>query len=446
MGFTPDIAEGSPFTLANIPFGVFSTAAAPQTRCATAVGDFALDLRQLSEQAIFKDQQVSDAFGHHDLSIFAALPGTVRTAARQQIIDAIKAGSVGEKCFVPLKDVKMHLPMECKGYTDFFCSWEHCSNCAPMSSGKIPDNFFNAPSAYNGRASSVMPSPHKLNRPKGTYWDASAEPKKAVHAPSRAVDYELEMATVVSKPLPYGSTLASASAAADHIFGLVLLNDWSARDIQRFEMPPLGPFNSKAFGTTVSPWVVTLDALAPFAVAPKHPQTLASPLPYLQYDKDDDDDSSSSGAGAGAGAGAATATFDVRLSAHLLRGGRRHRLCASNLAYLLWTPFQQLAQQASSGCGLRTGDLVGTGTVSGDAADARTGRKTELACLFEATLDGARPLALATGGGDGDGDGERLAYLEDGDAVVLEGRCVDGEGRTVLGFGECVGELLPPVA
>ncbi|KAL1632763.1 hypothetical protein SLS58_011326 [Diplodia intermedia] len=435
MGFTPEIAEGSPFTLANIPFGVFSTATTSQTRCATAIGDFALDLRQLGEQGVFKDQQVSDAFGQHDLSTFAALPRTVRTAARQQIIDAIKKGSVDEKCFVPLKDVKMHLPMECKGYTDFFCSWEHCSNCAPMSSGKIPDNFFNAPSAYNGRASSIIPSPHKLHRPRGTYWDPSTPDgaaKKAIHAPSRAVDYELEMGVIVSRPLPYGETLPSASAAAEHVFGLVLLNDWSARDIQLFEMAPLGPFNSKAFGTTVSPWVVTLDALAPFAAAPKHPQTLASPLAYLRHD------------GADADAGGAGPTFDIRLSSHLLRAGERHPLCTSNLSYLLWTPFQQLAQQASSACGLRTGDVLGTGTVSGDATDdgGAGGAKVELACLFEATLNGTRPYRFEGGGG---GQVE-LAYLEDGDAVVLEARCVDGEGRTVLGFGECVGELLPPVA
>ncbi|KAF9638208.1 Fumarylacetoacetase [Lasiodiplodia theobromae] len=429
MGFTPDIAEGSPFTLANIPFGVFSTAAVLRTSCATAIGDYALDLRKLSEKGIFKDRQVSEAFGHHDLSIFAALPRTVRTAARQQIIDAVKSGSIDEKYFVPLKDVKMHLPMECKGYTDFFCSWEHCNNCAPMAAGKIPDNFFNAPSAYNGRASSIIPSPHKIHRPRGTYWSPSpTDPnKKAIHAPSRAVDYELEMGVIISKPLPYGSTLPSASAAADHIFGLVLLNDWSARDIQFFELPPLGPFNSKAFGTTVSPWVVTLDALAPFATTPKHAQTLASPLDYLRHDESH----------------AASATFDIKLSAHLQRDGARHSLCTSNLKYLLWTPFQQLAQQASSACGMRTGDVIGTGTVSGDAKDPQTGEKVELACLFEATLNGTKPYrfpAAAAGGKE-----VQLTYLEDGDAIVLDAKCIDAEGRTVLGFGECVGELLPPV-
>lgn len=291
-----------------------------------------------------------------------------------------------------------------------------------MSHGKIPDNFFQAPSAYNGRASSVRPSPHAVHRPKGVYWDAT-DNKTAIYAPSQRVDYELEMGFIVSQPLPYGAAL-SIDNAADHIFGFVLLNDWSARDIQLFEMPPLGPFNSKAFGTTISPWVVTLDALAPFACAPKHAQTLAPSLPHLRPTDGQ------------------RATFDIRLEAHLLRNGARYKLCGSNLRYLLWTPFQQLTQQASSRCGLRTGDLIGTGTVSGDATaevegGGGGGRKVELACLFEATLNGTVPYVFA--------DGEELAYARDGDGIVLTATCVGGGGETVLGFGECVGHLQPSV-
>ncbi|GME34400.1 Fumarylacetoacetase [Neofusicoccum parvum] len=281
-----------------------------------------------------------------------------------------------------------------------------------MSHGKIPENFFQAPSAYNGRASSVRPSPHSVHRPKGVYWDPT-DSKRAIYAPSRAVDYELEMGFIVSKPLPYGQSL-DVDNAPEHIFGFVLLNDWSARDIQLFEMPPLGPFNSKAFGTTISPWVVTLDALEPFACRPKHAQTL-SPLQHLRY-----------------GSGE-RGTFDIRLEAHLVRNGSKYKLCTSNLKYLLWTPYQQLTQQASSMCGLRTGDLIGTGTVSGDAT--ADGQKVELACLFEATLNGTNPYKFA--------DGQELSYAQDGDSIVLSARCVDGSGTTVLGFGECAGQLLP---
>lgn len=411
MGFTPEIAEGSPFTLENIPFGVISTSGSPETHCATAIGDFALDLRALSKQGAFKDKTVADTFTQPDLSSFAALPSGTRTATRQQIIDAVKAGAVDEKCFVPLKDVTMHLPMECKGYTDFFCSWEHCSNCAPMSAGKIPDNFFNAPSAYNGRASSVRPSPHVVHRPKGVYWDPFGS-KSAIYAASKALDYELEMGFIVSKPLPYGEAL-DVNSAAEHIFGFVLLNDWSVRDIQVFEMPPLGPFNSKAFGTTISPWVITLDALKPFSCPPKHPQTL-SPLEHLRYGEGQ------------------RGTFDIKLEAHLVRNGTKYKLCSSNLSYLLWTPYQQLTQQASSMCGLRTGDLIGTGTVSGDAVE--NGKKVELACLFEATLNGTVPYKFE--------DGQELTYLQDEDGIVLSARCVDSNGKTVLGFGDCAGQIV----
>ncbi|KAF4305907.1 Fumarylacetoacetase [Botryosphaeria dothidea] len=358
MGFTPEIAEGSPFTLENIPFGVVSTSGSPETHCATAIGDFALDLRALSKQGAFKDKTVADTFTQPDLGSFAAL----------QV-------------------------------------------CAPMSAGKIPDNFFNAPSAYNGRASSVRPSPHGVHRPKGVYWDPFGS-KSATYAASKALDYELEMGFIVSKPLPYGKAL-DINSAAEHIFGFVLLNDWSARDIQVFEMPPLGPFNSKAFGTTISPWVITLDALKPFSCPPKHPQTL-SPLEHLRYGEGQ------------------RGTFDIKLEAHLVRNGTKYKLCSSNLSYLLWTPYQQLTQQASSMCGLRTGDLIGTGTVSGDAVE--NGKKVELACLFEATLNGTVPYKFE--------DGQELTYLQDEDGIVLSARCVDSNGKTVLGFGDCAGQIV----
>lgn len=227
------------------------------------------------------------------------------------------------------------------------------------------------------------------------------------------MDFELEMGYIVSKPVPYGETM-KVEAAPEHIFGFVLLNDWSSRDIQVFEMPPLGPFNSKSFGTTISPWVVTMDALQAFQCAPKHRTTPFEHLRYPDFDR---------------------GTFDVRLAAHLERDGRRHQICTSNLRYLYWTPFQQLTQQASANCGLRTGDLMGTGTISGDGQDA-AGKKIELACLYEATQHASKPLALE--------DGVELAYLADGDVIVLTAWCEDGTGKKVLGFGECRGRLVGP--
>ena len=285
-----------------------------------------------------------------------------------------------------------------------------------MTKSQIPQNFYHAPSAYNGRASSILPSPSLVRRPRGVYWktgpDGSREP---TYGPEQHLDFELEMGYIVSKPVPYGETI-KVDDAPDHIFGFVLLNDWSSRDLQVFEMPPLGPFNSKSFGTTISPWVITLDALQAFQTAPKHE---TNPLEHLRY-KD-----------------FAHGTFDIKLAAHLERNGQRHQITTSNLKYLYWTPFQQITHHASANCGLRTGDLMGTGTVSGDGKDA-SGKGFELGCLFEATLHGSRPLELEGGG--------KLGYLEDGDTIVLSARCKDEDGRRVLGFGECRGKIVGPNA
>ncbi|KIX07964.1 fumarylacetoacetase [Rhinocladiella mackenziei CBS 650.93] len=408
----PQIPDGSPFTLENIPFGVISTKENPTPRCASAIGDYALDLHALSISGLFQEASVTDALSQTTLNAFAALPAKIRTSVREQIISAWENGNLTPDCLHQLTSVKMHLPVDIPGYTDFFCSLEHCQNCAPMSDGKIPDNFFHAPSAYNGRASSVIPSPSLVRRPRGVYWRPGT--KEPVHGVSQLVDFELEMGYIVSKPVPYGETL-KVDDARDHIFGFVLLNDWSSRDIQIFEMPPLGPFNSKSFGTTISPWIITLDALHAFQCAPKHK---THPLEHLRYNDFDN------------------GTFDIKLAAYLERNGRRYRVCTSNLRYLYWTPFQQLAHHASANCGIRTGDLMGTGTVSGDGKD-ETGKKVELGCLFEATQHARQPLKL---------DGEvELGYLEDGDSIILSAWCDDGQGRA-LGFGECRGQLVGPDA
>jgi fumarylacetoacetase len=254
-----------------------------------------------------------------------------------------------------------------------------------------------------------------VRRPKGIFWDQQDEGKRETvsYKPSMKIDYELEMGYIVSKPVPCGEIL-DINNAPEHIFGFVLLNDWSARDIQLFEMPPLGPFNSKAFGTTISNWVVTLDALDPFACPPKHEQT-NFPLEHLRY------------------ADAKRATFDIKVESYLVRNGTRYRLCISNLKYLLWTPFQQITHQASSMCGMRTGDIIGTGTISGD--DMENGKKVGLACLYEATQNGTQPVRLD--------DEQEVIYLKDGDSIILTAYCVDGSGTKILGFGECVGQLLP---
>ena len=233
--------------------------------------------------------------------------------------------------------------------------------CSAISGRPNPENFFQVPTAYNGRASSIQPSPHSFRRIKGVTWGPE---KRGTFGPSQCIDYELEISALIGTPIPYGEDI-DTNNAPEHIFGFVLVNDWSARDMQHFEMPPLGPMNSKAYATTISPWVITLDALAPYACKPQHLATIESPLKHLKISDP------------------TNATFDIGLEVFLQRNKKDYKICSSNLKTLLWTPFQQLAHQASSGCGFRTGDLLGTGTISNDEIN-EAGAKTGLGCLFEA--------------------------------------------------------------
>jgi fumarylacetoacetase len=416
MGSLPHMAEETPFTLDNIPFGVISTSNDASPRCATAIGDHAIDLHVLIKHGIFQDQSVAEALSQPNLNTFAALPAQSRTAAREAIIAASQDGNIPASCLHKLADVKNHLPVAIGDYTDYTTSLEHVKNCSAMTKQPMSPNFYHMPAAYNGRASSVIPSPSVVRRPRGIYWKTGANgEREAEYGVSKCMDFELEMAFIVSKPVPYGETM-KINESPEHVFGFVVLNDWSSRDIQVFEMPPLGPFNGKSFGTTISPWVVTLDALQAFACPPLHK---TSPMPHLTFEDLDH------------------ATFDIKLAVHIERAGKRHTVCTSNLNYLYWTPFQQITHHASANCGLRTGDLIGTGTISGDGVDD-TGRKFELGCFFEATKHGHELVQLK--------DGMKFSYLEDNDSVVLEAWCEDKNGKKVLGFGECKGQLVGPDA
>ncbi|KAL4861564.1 hypothetical protein BDV12DRAFT_203884 [Aspergillus spectabilis] len=392
LGATIEIPSGSPFTLQNIPFGVISTADSPP-RCATAIGNYAIDLEvyyalgHLSEMGL--GASIEKVFSQSTLNAFAALPPSARRDVRRKIIEDIKDGTVEEECLVPL-----------------------ASSTSNMSAGSaIPKNWFYAPSVYNSRVSSVVASPQPIRRPRGLYFKDGDD---VAYGPSQQMDYELEMGYFVSQPVAFGSELG-ISKADEHIFGFVLLNDWSARDLQMFEMKPLGPFHGKGFGTSISPWIVTMDALEPFRCAPKTQQD-PPPFDHLRWPGRND------------------GAINISLRVTLLRNGKRYILGTSNLKYLYWTPFQQITHHASAMCGLQTGDLLGTGTISGDAIDVQ-GNKKELGCLYEATQAGTQFVTLD--------DGTRMKYLEDEDEIVLEGWCTDKNGEAVLGFGDCRGRLLP---
>ncbi|HEY0337271.1 MAG TPA: fumarylacetoacetase, partial [Burkholderiales bacterium] len=313
-------------------------------------------------------------------------------------------------------DCDMRLPAEIGDYSDFFASIHHATNVGRMfrpDSALLP-NYKYLPIAYHGRASSIVISGTPVQRPIGQTKPASAE--APIVGPSRRLDYELELGVFLGTGNPLGHSIALQNAER-HVFGLCLVNDWSARDIQTWEYQPLGPFLGKSFGTSISPWIVTLEALAPFRIppsprAPGDPQ----PLPYLSS-KDN------------AQHGGIDLALDIELTTAKMRNGglASHTLARTSSRHLYWTIFQMIAHHTMNGCNLRTGDLIASGTLSGPEAD-------EYGSLLEATLNGTKPFALP--------GGESRTFLEDGDEVTFRGRC-SREGYRAIGFGECRGVIAP---
>ncbi|KAF3587684.1 hypothetical protein F2Q69_00026557 [Brassica cretica] len=309
------------------------------------------------------------------------------------------------KSFYEMSKVEMVVPMVIGDYTDFFASMHHAKNCGLMFRGPqnaINPNWFRLPIAYHGRASSIVISGTDIIRPRGQgHPQGDSEP---YFGPSKKLDFELEMAAVVGPGNELGKPI-DVNNAADHIFGLVLMNDWSARDIQAWEYVPLGPFLGKSFGTTVSPWIVTLDALEPFSC--QAPKQDPPPLPYLTEKE--------------------SVNYDISLEVQLKPSGKDESsvITKSNFQNLYWTITQQLAHHTVNGCNLRPGDLLGTGTISGPEPDS-------YGCLLELTWNGQKPLSM---------NGTTQTFLQDGDQVTFSGVC-KGDGYNV-GFGTCIGKILP---
>ncbi len=408
-------AAACPFPIQNLPFGIFSTVAHAAPRVGVAIGDQVLDLSALGSAGLLGDLDHA-AFAAPTLNAFIALgkPAWRATRLRLQALlsDQDQAlrdnAALRQQALVPLSQVRLHLPLDIPGYTDFYSSKEHATNVGRMF--RDPDNallpnWLEIPIGYNGRASSVVVSGTEVRRPVGQLkLPDSARP---ILAPSRKLDFELEMAFVVGK----NSTLGTAiplDQAEDYMFGMVVLNDWSARDIQQWEYVPLGPFNSKTFATSISPWVVTLDALEPFRVA--GPAQNPEPLPYLQQ------------------SGMHSYNIDLDVTLQPNGGKQASTICRTNFRHMYWTMAQQLTHHTVSGCNVRIGDLMGSGTISGSSADS-------FGSLLELTLNGKQPLKL-------DGGVERC-FIEDGDTVTMSARC-EGNGY-VVGFGEVSGKLLPAV-
>jgi fumarylacetoacetase len=339
---------------------------------------------------------------------------------RKRLSELLRSGSghqaAVETLLAPMSESVALRPATIHDYTDFYASIHHATNVGRLFRPDAPllPNYKYVPIGYHGRASSIIPSGMAVHRPSGQTKDAAAE--APVFGPSRALDYEVEVGFFAGPGNELGQPIPIAEAES-HIFGLCLLNDWSARDIQSWEYQPLGPFLAKSFATTISPWVVTMEALAPFRVpAFQRPDGDPAPLPHLSLPEDRE-------------RGGIDLTLEVHIASRKLReaGLPPMRLSRGNLRNLYWTLAQLLTHHASNGCNLRSGDLLASGTVSGPLPEER-------GCLLELTQRGADPIRLPTG--------EVRKFLEDGDEVILRGYC-ERAGFARIGFGECRGTITP---
>ncbi|XP_015788090.1 fumarylacetoacetase-like [Tetranychus urticae] len=413
------IPQNSHFTIDNLPYGVFSTATNPAHRIGVAIGDFILDLKAIHH--LFNDPKLLKS-GEHVLTkpilndFMSLTPSewhNVRIKVQNLLNGNDKTLENNEKlrkeALVAQREATMHLPANIGDYTDFYSSIHHATNVGIMFRGKenaLIANWRHIPVGYHGRASSVVVSGTPIRRPNGQTKDDNAT--NPSFGPCRLLDFELEMAFFVGgegnqlgQPIPIAK-------AEDNIFGMVLMNDWSARDIQKWEYVPLGPFLAKNFGTTISPWIVTMEALKPFRTTPfkQDPE----PLDYLK-DKND-------------------FSLDINLTVDLKpANGQPTTITKTNFNYMYWTIKQQLAHHTITGCNVRPGDLLASGTISGPEPES-------FGSMLELTWRGTKPLTLA--------DGSQRKFIQDGDEVILSGFC-EKEGVRI-GFGECRGVVLPSLS
>ena len=418
---------GTDFPIQNLPFGVFARrGSGEQPRAGVAIGDLILDVAACEAAGLITGAAAAAACdcAAPSLNALMARGRADQTALRHALFGLLDADAPGvddlqdrvAPFLIPWADAEMRLPAVVGDYTDFYASVHHALNVGRMMRPDNPllPNYKHVPIGYHGRASSLVVSGTPVRRPWGQTKPDGAE--VPVFGPSRRLDYELEVGVFVGPGNDLGVAV-SIDVIDEHLFGLCLVNDWSARDVQAWEYQPLGPFLAKNFATTLSPWVVTMDALEPFRVAPAaRPEGDPTPLPYLLGAAD-------------RARGAFDVSLEVLISSAKMREERLPPQClsTSNLQDLYWTLGQMAAHHASNGCNLRPGDLLASGTVSGPSKEAR-------GCLLELTWRGAEPITLSSG--------EERRFLEDGDEVILRGVC-RRPGAAAIGFGECRGVVLP---
>ena len=398
------------FPIQNLPLGIFEHRGL--TRAASRIGDRVIDLSLLWEKGHFPG--IPQVFNRPHLNEFLSLGPTTWKAFRSQLTHLFSRETqviqgdrdLYNQICIPIKEVDLKLPVDIKDYTDFYSSKYHAQNVGTMFRGKenaLMPNWCHLPVAYHGRASSVVVSGTPVHRPQGQIKLETEE--SPIHGPCGLLDFELEMGFFTGPPTPLGPPLP-IDRTKDHIFGMVLVNDWSARDIQKWEYQPLGPFNAKNFATSISPWIIPLAALEPFAC--KGPTQSPSPLAYLKSKGDN--------------------AFDIHLEIHLTLDNESHCISQTNAKHLYWNIFQQLAHHTVTGCNISPGDLMASGTISGPTPDS-------CGSLLELTWGGSRPLKFP--------NGQSRTFLQDGDEITLTGWC-QGDGYRV-GFGEVKGTILPPL-
>jgi len=409
-----EVSPESHFPIQNLPFGVFRLKIGGDPCIGVAIGDYVLDLSVIEEEELFTDTLLGHkkVFNKTSINEFMSL-GSLAWHEVREILQSILAEdnpqlrddpTLRRIALVPMEDVIMCLPVEIGDYTDFYSSKEHATNVGTMFRGKdnaLMPNWLHLPVAYHGRASSIVVSGTKVRRPSGQAKPADFD--SPVFGPTKLLDFELETGFFIGQGNLLGEPI-SVNDASDHIFGMVLVNDWSARDIQTWEYQPLGPFLAKNFATSISPWVVTMEALEPFKV--KGPEQEPVPLPYLQSKGD--------------------CTYDIQLDVFLKTENQKepYKIASSNFKYLYWNMCQQLAHHTVNGCNTKTGDLMASGTISGPTKDS-------FGSMLELTWRGENPIKLP--------NGEERKFLEDGDILSISG-FAQGDGYRV-GFGEVSGKI-----
>jgi fumarylacetoacetase len=413
------VSPESHFPIQNLPFGRFCKRGRSRAgvRLGVAIGEYVLDLGTLADSGFFMGLPHGDLFSvKPSLEFFLERGNEVTQEYRRRLVQLLSADNpelrddpeVRADALITRTDVDLLLPCSIGDYTDFYSSRHHAENVGTMLRGKeqaLNPNWVHLPVAYHGRASSIVISGTPIRRPMGqTKPDTVNSP---IFGPCKALDYELEMGVLLARESDLGEPIP-IERTGEYLFGMVIVNDWSARDIQKWEYVPLGPFLAKNFATTISPWVVTMDALEPFRC--EGPDQDPVPLPHLQT------------------RGNPSYNIELEVTLRPAEGGDPVTLCRSNYRYLYWNIHQQLAHHTSNGCNIRPGDLLASGTISGPTKESR-------GCLLERTWGGAEPISLPTG--------EPLRFLRDGDEVVISAWC-QGNGYRV-GFGTATGRILPPL-